>query len=485
MHASVGSLAVTGVAIVSAGVMAATPIKPPLQDTVEPAVALSADSDWLEIFDKAGLNAGNLATSAFDPPFPITQQSIANQIRYLGELPDVVGILEQIATNVARGATAPGSPSTDTLDAQHAFLYNALPIITSIPGVDLLFQISPTGQMLLDFSASPLSGVVLGLAGPVAGPIAVLAANLQSIIADLAAANPDAVRALNTVVNTPAQMVDAFLNGNVHVDVTPLVEALGPSFGVSFPEGTKVGIAFGGLLSPGGSIFNALDLDYERDILGLPLIRINLATGQGPGFIGSLIEMNKIIAKAIGWDGTGNPLGGDQESRSTLAAVDEIPASSAQLLTTQPTTAAEEPGTSTAVEDPVSTPPETEPVVVVDDDAADEDTTPRATQWNPGQDLVDGLRSAVDEFGKILGHHGKSGASKDAQDNETADSDVSDDTTSTSGSKDTKDDKDTKADKADADNRTDSTDKDKDKDKDKKDTGTKASSSSDSGSAAA
>ncbi len=478
MHASVGSLAVTGVAIVSVGVIAATPVQPPLQDTVEPAVALSADSDWLEIFDKAGLNAGNLASSAFDPPFPITQQSIANQIRYVGELPDVAGILEQIATNIARGATAPGSPSTDTMDAQHAFLFNALPIITSIPGVDLLFQISPTGQMLLDFSASPLSGVVLGLAGPVVGPIAVLAANFQSVIADLAAANPDAARALSTVINTPAQMVDAFLNGNVHVDVTPLAEAFGPSLGVSFPEGTKVGIAFGGLLSPGGSIFNALDLDYERDILGLPLIRINLATGQGPGFIGSLIEMNKIIAKAIGWDGTGNPLGGNQESRSTPAAVDEIPASSAQLLTAQTPVPAEQTGTSTAVEDTASTQPEKEPVA--DDD--DEDTTPRATQWNPGQDLVNGLRSAVDDFGKILGHHAKPGAAKDAKDTDTADADSSDkesadtdDTPSKSGTKDTK------TDKADTDHRTDSTDKDKDK----KDTGAKASSSSDSGSAAA
>ncbi|WP_157516974.1 hypothetical protein [Mycobacterium sp. MS1601] len=419
MRAGVGSVAVTGVAIVSVGVIAATPIEPPLPDKVEPAVQLAADSDWSVIFNNAGQNAGSLVNSAFNPAFPILQQSIANQIRYLGELPDIAGIAEQIAINVARGFTAPGSPSTDTLDGQHTFLYNALPFITSIPGVDLFFQISPTGQMLLDFSASPLSGVLLGLAGPIAGPLAVMGMNFQSIIEDLTAANPDAARALSTFVNTPAQMVDAFLNGDVHVDITALAEAFGPAIGVSFPEGTKVGITFGGLFSPGGSIFNALDMDYERDILGLPLIRFNLATGNGPGFIGSLIEMNKIIAKAIGWDGSGNPLdtSDQQRNRSTLAAVDEIPDSGAQLVSLDAPAATAE----------AEVTPVVEADVVLDEDAGEaDDVKPAKNQWNPGQDLVDGLRSAVDDFGKIMTNGFAKSAKKVSADKDETDSDAGD-----------------------------------------------------------
>ncbi|MDY7000102.1 MAG: hypothetical protein SW019_26240, partial [Actinomycetota bacterium] len=238
------------------------------------------------------------------------------------------------------GINAPAAATTDTLDDQHAFLYNALPVITQIPLVDLLVQISPTGQQLLDFATSPLSGVLLGIAGPVVGPAVVLAANLQSAIDDFTADTPDPARALNTLLNTPAQMTDAFLNGGVHMDVTSLVEALGPSIGVTFPEGTKIGIAFGGLLSPGGSAFNALDMDYDRDILGLPIIRFNLATGQGPGFFGSLIDMNQAIARAIGWDGGGNPLAPAEEpsARNSLAPDDEVAAAASSTTLATPET---------------------------------------------------------------------------------------------------------------------------------------------------
>ncbi|MGB3481683.1 MAG: outer membrane porin GjpA [Mycobacterium sp.] len=329
MRVGLGPLAATGVAIVSAGAIAIIPVSPPLPDVVEPAVELTADTDWSVIFSKAGQNAGSLTNSYFDPLFPVLQQIIVNQIGYLGDLPDIPAIAEQIVINIARGVTAPAAPTTDTLDAQHTFLYNALPVITSIPFAELFFQISPTGQQLLDFSTSPVSGVLLGLVGPGVGPAVVLGSNLQSIVNDLTAETPDAARALATLLNTPAQMTDAFLNGGVHVDITELAEALGPSFGVSFPKGTKVGVAFGGLFSPGGSVFNALDMDYDRDIFDLPIIRFNLANGQGPGFFGSLIDMHQTIAKAIGWNGTGNPLAPAESDsgRSSLAPVDEVPRS--------------------------------------------------------------------------------------------------------------------------------------------------------------
>lgn len=399
MRAGFGSIAATSAAVVSAGAIAVTPIAPPLPERIEPAIQLAASSDWSVILGNAGQGAAALVNSAFNPPFPVLQQSIANQLRYLSELPDVAGIAAQIATNIARGITAPFAPTTDTLDAQHEFLYNALPIITALPLVDLLFQISPTGQQLLDFSTSPFSGALLGLAGPIVAPIFVLGANIGSIVADLAAATPDPGRALSTFFNTPAQMVDAFLNGGVHVDVTDLATALGPAIGVSFPPGTKVGIAFGGLFSAGGSIFNALDMDYEQDIVGLPLIRVNLATGQGPGFIGSLIEMNKAIARAIGWSGTGSPLAPpeSQSGTSSLAAVDEVPRS---VLSSQVVSL----GTSTDAAESVADQEVQAPAV---DDAAVHETTDPTTTPVPETETKDGAEAAPDDAAESPSEGGK------------------------------------------------------------------------------
>lgn len=340
MPAGLGSLAATSVAMVSAGAIAVTPVAPPVPDVVAPAVQLAASSDWSEIFNNAAQGASDLVNSYFEAPFPILQQIVANQLGYLGELPDVGAIAEQIAINLARAITAPMAATTDTLDSRHTFLYNALPVIQQLPLINLLVEISPLGQQLLDFSTSHVSGVLLGLVGPLVGPAVILGTNLQSIIDDLSAGTPNS--ALTTLLSTPAQMVDAFLNGGVHVDITALADAFGPTIGVSFPDGVKLGIAFGGLFSPGGSIFNALDMDFHQDVLGLPIIRINLANGQGPGFIGSLIEMNKAIARAIGWGGSGSPLtpSNADAQRTTLAAVDEVPrsvASSRVATLTTPT----------------------------------------------------------------------------------------------------------------------------------------------------
>lgn len=428
MHAGLGTVAVTGLAMVSAGVITITPVAPTLRDVVEPTVELAADADWSVIFNKAGQRATGLANSYLDAPFPVTQQSIANQLAYLGELPDVAAIVQQIVANFGRGFAAPFAPSNDTLDAQHEFLYNALPLIQQIPLVDLLFQISPTGQALLDFAASPISGVLLGAAGPLVGPVLVMGSNVQSIITSLTAATPDVGRAFLTLLNTPAQMTDAFLNGGVHVDLTALAEALGPGIGVSFPEGTKVGIAFGGLLSPGGSIFNALDMDYEQDLLGLPLIRVNLATGQGPGLIGSLIDMNKAIAKAIGWDGSGSPLAPSDgpSDRSGLAPVDEVPraVSSSRVATLSTLTAEADPAvadqdtsgdgaaaTGDAVDATTAADADREPVLnaeiadSITDSTDDLTTTPPAGgrhRAKPGTSFGDHLSSAVADLTKGL-----------------------------------------------------------------------------------
>jgi hypothetical protein len=315
-----------GVAVVGTSAIAMSPVVvPPPSLRAEAAIQLTATTDWADVFSQAGANAQSLFDTWREAPAPILQQIAANLATYLTELPDLPGIAAQIQANFQAALTAPLAPDTSTLDNTHRTFYELLPAITQLPGIPDLLQlsISPTGKQLLAFSTTALSGVFLGMAGPVLGPLVVLASSLESIRTDLGAATPDVASAMSTLTNIPAAMTDAFLNGGEHVDVTALAKAFGPAIGVSFPDGVEVGIALGGLLSPGGSIFNALDFAYDNELLGVLHIHVPLATGTAVGPIGAMMEFGRTIAKAIGWNGGASPAA----AKSSLAAANEVPSS--------------------------------------------------------------------------------------------------------------------------------------------------------------
>jgi hypothetical protein len=129
--------------------------------------------------------------------------------------------------------------------------------------------------------------------------------SVQAIIGDVMAAN--FADAITELINIPANLADAFLNGGQVLDLTPLLTSLNvlpisPAEGVAVNE---LKIAMGGILSPGGSLFNALGigidiLDTEAEIPGV-----------GAGWAGSMMGLGGVIAKALGWSGTGNPLNPD------------------------------------------------------------------------------------------------------------------------------------------------------------------------------
>lgn len=297
MHLALRPYVTTGIALVGASAIAITPVAPPLPDVkaASPAVQLAAAVDpvarWQAVFDTAETNLTNLVDAWSEVPAPVLQQVIANQIGYLGELPDVESIAGQILDNLQAAAEAPFAQDLTTLDDFHLVAFVFLPLI--VPALA-----DPNLAPLLDFTTTSLSGLLLGLVGLGLGPLLALAASTQLIIDDLTDGTPDPEAALNTLINTPAEMADAFLNGGQTLDLTPALSALGPVLGLELPEGTTIGVTLGGLLSPGGSLFNALEI-------GIPGLEIE---GNGPGAIGSLIDLSHVIAKAIGWDGTGNPL---------------------------------------------------------------------------------------------------------------------------------------------------------------------------------
>jgi hypothetical protein len=413
------SYATAGIALVGASVIAITPVTPSANGQItEAAVRLAASADpvttWLDVFDKAETNFAALADTWLEAPAPILQQVVANQLGYLSELPDFESIITQIADNLRAAVAVPFANGTGTgsLDAAHEAILGLLPLLVDIP---------PELRPLIDVSTNYLSGALLGLVGPVIGPTLALGASTQAILANLTSATPDPAAALNDLVNIPATMAGAFLNGGQTLDLTPVLSALG--LGLELSPGTPitVGLTFGGLLSPGGSIFNALDLGVD---LGLPTGPITLASGQGPGTIGSLIGLSQAIAKAIGWRGTGNPLA--PKPATSALTVDAAPHIAPTEVTAKAVAAA--PSTDTAAKDVASqaesptagtAAPAEEPAA--DESSAAEDTTPAAgptadkpdrtaaKHRAPGGGLSaavkragDQLNSAVSDLGKVF-----------------------------------------------------------------------------------
>lgn len=138
---------------------------------------------------------------------------------------------------------------------------------------------------------------------------------VDDVQAAFGALGTDPVTALNDLVNIPANMTNAFLNGGESISALPLLSLLGIPTSIDFTVGsvgiTHLGLITGGLLSPGGSLFNALDFGAGGS-LDLGVISGSadwLLPGHGVGPLGALVSMTQAIAQGIGWDGTGNPIG--------------------------------------------------------------------------------------------------------------------------------------------------------------------------------
>lgn len=429
MHTTLRPFATAGVALVGATAIAITPVAPTTLATdmrvASPAVQLTAAVDpitpWLEVFNNSEVNFANLVNTWLQAPAPVLQQVIANQIGYLSQLPDFPAIIEQMVANLGAAIHTPFAidPSTleNTQNADKPLSHRSLWTILEALGADS--PIPPELQPLINFSTTYTSGILLGLVGPVISPVLALAASVTAIVENLTGATPDLQAAFNTLINTPATMVDAFLNGGQSVDITPVLDAIGLSLNIpDLADMNSVGITFGGLLSPGGSIFNALSFD----MLVAGSIPVNIP-GNGPGFVGSIIGLTNAIAKAIGWDGVGNPLAPplttpetpetpDLKSPAAVPDVSMLASKTVALETSKPALAekvapVEEKSTSTeeatgetdSATTPVVSAPEEEPTDTVDEtvDETVDDTTDEAADDAAAEAAADAAAEAADE----------------------------------------------------------------------------------------
>lgn len=304
---TVGAFSATAVAV--APVIPSAPA-PTVGDLVSvPAVDLAAFdvvTPWLSLFNNTVNNVVGLINDVIYPPLPVTQQAVANQLLYLSELPDVTKIATQAAGNLAAAGIAPVGRDLFSMDLPHALGFVALE--TAVAKIADFTPVPGIVTQLLNFTGSFASGALIGLVGPILGPALVLSQTALQIAETLAAPVPDIATALNDVINVVPNVLNAFLNGGPVLAATPLVSVIGSILGVSIPAVTTVGIAMGGVLSPGGSLFNTADLSIKIDLPEPdPPVELELK-GVPSGTLGSLIGIPRSIARAIGWSGFGNPL---------------------------------------------------------------------------------------------------------------------------------------------------------------------------------
>jgi hypothetical protein len=175
-----------------------------------------------------------------------------------------------------------------------------IPVLPLLVGDTNAAEITP----YLEFSGSPLSGILWGSLGTTFGPLLQIHDDVTSIAAALDGATPDYTTAFNDLLDMPANLTNAFLNGYGEINLDTLLT----DFGVS-TQGIDSGIQvdLGGLLSPAGSLINGIGL---TDTLGD--CSIGCATLDVPnslvGPLASLFAQDQAIAEAIGWDGVGQPL---------------------------------------------------------------------------------------------------------------------------------------------------------------------------------
>lgn len=177
-----------------------------------------------------------------------------------------------------------------------------IPILPLLVGQDEAAQITPN----LEFSGSPLSGIVWGSLGTTLSPLLQLHDDVSVIATDLSGATPDYTAALDELADAPANVTNAFLNGYGDINLGTLLTDVGSSA----PSGVDVGsiqLDLGGLLSPAGSLIDGIGISGTFGDCGIGCATLDVPSSLvGP--IASLFEQDQAIAEAIGWDGVGQPL---------------------------------------------------------------------------------------------------------------------------------------------------------------------------------
>jgi hypothetical protein len=191
---------------------------------------------------------------------------------------------------------------TNGLDIDLGVTTVNIPILPLLVGDDEAAQIAP----YLEFSGSPLSGILWGSFGTTVGPLLQLHDDFASIATALGGSTPDYTTAFNDLADMPANVTNAFLNGYGEIDLNTFLS----DFGAVAPSGVDVDaiqLDLGGLLSPAGSLINGIGITDTLGDCSVACATLDVPSSLvGP--IASLFAQDQAIAEAVGWDGVGQPL---------------------------------------------------------------------------------------------------------------------------------------------------------------------------------
>jgi hypothetical protein len=338
------------------GAIALTPVAPiPNQVALAPqrviselGVALASSIDpitpWVDTIETSVANIGALfnfyasnplytsplgLTGNFSAVFPLLQTIIANQITYIDELfnGNAALIPGQIWNNVQTFFQAPWNPGAiDPDSGNYVGEYVSQTVVTNatIGGVPTLpinqqfaFQLLPavlgdsfTGlKPIIDFTATYYSGQLVGLLGPVFAPLIELTRSFTAIGQFFQ--EGDVIGAINELINIPANVTNAVLNGGGVLDLTGVAGAITELP----PEVKSIGLNLGGLISPpvpqngsllpdgtaptafnGGVMFDtvAAEIDYKLSPLG-PTAKVN-DPGIPVSWIGAAVGLGQFLS---------------------------------------------------------------------------------------------------------------------------------------------------------------------------------------------
>jgi hypothetical protein len=175
-----------------------------------------------------------------------------------------------------------------------------IPVLPLLVGDQLASEITP----YLEFSGSPLSGILWGSFGTTFGPLLQLNDDITAIATALSGSSPDYTAAFNDLLDMPANLTNAFLNGYGDVNLDSLLT----EFGITPPAtDAALQVDLGGLLSPAGSLINGIGFTDTLGDCSIACATFDVPT-SAVGPIASLLLEDQAIAESIGWDGVGSPL---------------------------------------------------------------------------------------------------------------------------------------------------------------------------------
>lgn len=250
MHVAVRPYLATGVALLGAASIAVAPVQPSnplLSVPALPAVSsaaftLTAQANpialWASVFNDAIANVGVLGENVLADPAPALRQLLKNQFGYLGTAVGagksmVDGAVQYLSPsnpyslpagiNTAVGQLRSGQISEAFITLSQALIATPIMMIIGLPlaGSGLLEVPVKMAQNFADVVAAVLSlntalPLLSSALGPVVGAFDALGSSLQDVVGALGSGR--IVDALTAVINIPAQLTGAVLNGYTDVE---------------------------------------------------------------------------------------------------------------------------------------------------------------------------------------------------------------------------------------------------------------------------